>query len=72
MSDLGDVAKKAEQYTKDHPDDVDKGIQEGEKITDQHTGDKYDKQVEEGGEQVEKRLGDDQNPQGDQNPQQEQ
>lgn len=70
MSDVGDFAKKAEQFGKDHPQDVDKGVEEAEKFADERTGNKYEDQVKKGGEQVEKRLGGGQDQQ--QNPQDQQ
>ena len=52
MSGLGEYAQKAEQYAKDHPDQVDKGVQRGEKSVEQDTDHRFDQQVGEGGEQV--------------------
>lgn len=57
MSDLGDFAEKAEQFGKDHPQDVDKAVGAAEKAAKDRTGNKFDKQIEEGGEQVQKRFG---------------
>jgi hypothetical protein len=70
MSDVGDFAKKAEQFGKDHPQDVDKGVEEAEKVADQRTGNKYGDQLKKGGDQVEKRLGGGQDQQQDQQGQQ--
>ena len=57
MSGLGEYAQKAEQYAKDHPDQVDKGVQRGEKSVEQDTDHRFDQQVGEGGEQIERHVG---------------
>ena len=54
---LADEAKKAEELAKQHPDQVDKAVQQGEKQVQERTGHSHDQQISEGGEQIEKRLG---------------
>jgi MT0933-like antitoxin protein len=46
MSEFRDLENKAESYAKEHPDQVDKGLEEGEKIADRETGGKYDREVQ--------------------------
>ncbi|HET9170372.1 MAG TPA: antitoxin [Actinospica sp.] len=72
MSDLGDFAKKAEQMGKEHAQDVDKGVEEAEKVAGERTGHEYDDQIKQGGDQVEKRLGGGQDQLQDQQDQQDQ
>lgn len=72
MSGFADEAKKAEQFAKDHPDTIDKGVQEGEKLADQQTGDRFDKEVGAGGQAVENEFGNGQDSQNGQNGQNDQ
>jgi hypothetical protein len=42
MSKLGDMANKAKQMAKSHPDQADKAVERAERIADERTGDRYD------------------------------
>jgi hypothetical protein len=70
---FADEAKKAEELAKEHPEQVNKAVDQGEKAAEEHTGHRYDKQIGEGGEQLERHLGggdgDDQQQQQPQQPQ---
>ncbi|MFI0237823.1 antitoxin [Streptomyces sp. NPDC016845] len=46
MGKLGDVANKAKQMAKGHPDQADKGVESAERVIDERTGDKYDAQTD--------------------------
>ncbi|MFI1952928.1 antitoxin [Streptomyces xinghaiensis] len=46
MGKLGDMAKKAKQAAKGHPDQADKGVERSERMIDERTGDKYDAQTD--------------------------
>jgi hypothetical protein len=46
MSEFGGLEDKAESLAKDHPDQVDKGLQEAGQFADQETGNKYDSEVQ--------------------------
>jgi MT0933-like antitoxin protein len=50
-------ANKAEEFARQHPQDVDKGLQEAGKIADEKTGDRYSKQIDEGIQDIEHGLG---------------
>lgn len=70
---FADEAKKAEELAKQHPQQVDEAVKEGEKAAEDQTGHRYDKQIGEGGEQVERRFGgQDQQQAGQQDQQQQQ
>jgi len=57
MSEFGGVEKEAESLAKDHPDQVDKGLEEAGQFADRETGNKYDKEVQGAEGAVEKELG---------------
>jgi hypothetical protein len=57
MSEFSDLEKKAESYAKDHPEEVDKGLDEAAQYAERETGHKHDSQIQRGEEAVEKRLG---------------
>jgi hypothetical protein len=42
MGKLGDMAKKAKDMAKGHPDQADKGVTRAERMVDERTGNKYD------------------------------
>ncbi|MGV9559459.1 antitoxin [Streptomyces sp. NPDC003401] len=42
MGKLGDMAKKAKEMAKGHPDQADKGVTSAERMVDERTGNKYD------------------------------
>ncbi|MFI7382392.1 antitoxin [Streptomyces sp. NPDC049813] len=46
MGKLGDVANKAKQMAKGHPDQADKGVESAERAVDERTGNKYDAQTD--------------------------
>jgi hypothetical protein len=54
---LSDEVKKAEELSKEHPKQVDEGIEKGMKAAEEQTGHRHDKEIGEAGEQVEQRLG---------------
>ncbi|MET9255460.1 antitoxin [Streptomyces sp. NPDC048182] len=46
MGKLGDMAKKAKDMAKGHPDQADKGVERAERMVDERTGNKYDAQTD--------------------------
>ncbi len=46
MGKLGDMANKAKEMAKAHPDQADKGVDSAERMVDERTGDKYDAQTD--------------------------
>ncbi|MDQ0798072.1 antitoxin [Streptomyces sp. B1I3] len=46
MSKLGDMANKAKEMAKGHPDQADKGVASAERMVDERTGNKYDAQTD--------------------------
>ncbi|NEA51965.1 antitoxin [Streptomyces sp. SID10815] len=46
MGKLGDMANKAKEMAKSHPDQADQGVERAEKLVDERTGDKYDAQTD--------------------------
>ncbi|MCS0634772.1 antitoxin [Streptomyces sp. LP05-1] len=46
MGKLGDLANKAKEMAKGHPDQADKGVERAEKLVDERTGNKYDAQTD--------------------------
>ncbi|MET7451638.1 antitoxin [Streptomyces sp. NPDC005574] len=46
MGKLGDMANKAKEMAKGHPDQADKGVEGAERMVDERTGDKYDAQTD--------------------------
>ncbi|GGT06856.1 MULTISPECIES: antitoxin [Streptomyces] len=46
MGKLGDMADKAKQLAKGHPDQADKGVAGAERAVDRRTGDRYDAQTD--------------------------
>ncbi|MDL5205908.1 antitoxin [Streptomyces sp. ALI-76-A] len=46
MGKLGDLANKAKEAAKGHPDQADKGVTSAERVVDERTGDKYDTQTD--------------------------
>ncbi|KAA0921447.1 antitoxin [Streptomyces apricus] len=46
MGKLGDMADKAKEMAKGHPDQADKGVRSAERLVDERTGDKYDAQTD--------------------------
>ncbi|GHH45091.1 antitoxin [Streptomyces candidus] len=46
MGKLGDMADKAKEMAKGHPDQADKGVAGAERLADERTNDKYDAQTD--------------------------
>ncbi|MFD3518460.1 antitoxin [Streptomyces sp. NPDC058657] len=46
MGKLGDMANKAKDMAKSHPDQADKGVESAERAVDERTADKYDAQTD--------------------------
>lgn len=46
MGKLGDMARKAKEMAKGHPDRADKGVTSTERMADERTGNKYDAQTD--------------------------
>ncbi|GAA2286463.1 hypothetical protein GCM10010145_66460 [Streptomyces ruber] len=46
MGKLGDMANKAKEMAKGHPEQADKGVEGAERMVDERTGDKYDAQTD--------------------------
>ncbi|MET9498313.1 antitoxin [Streptomyces sp. NPDC006552] len=46
MGKLSDVANKAKEMAKGHPDQADKGVDGAERLIDERTGNKYDAQTD--------------------------
>ncbi|MFF3906531.1 antitoxin [Streptomyces sp. NPDC001848] len=52
MGKLGDMMNKAKEMTKGHPDQVDKGVSDAERVVDERTGNKYDAQTDKAADAV--------------------
>ncbi|MFF3637989.1 antitoxin [Streptomyces sp. NPDC002250] len=52
MGKLGDMADKAKEMAKGHPDQADKGVDSAERLVDERTGDKYDAQTDKAADAV--------------------
>ncbi|MCC5036045.1 antitoxin [Streptomyces sp. WAC 00631] len=59
MGKLGDMAKKAKQAAKGHPDQADKGVERSERMADERTGDKYDAQTDKAADAARRSYGGD-------------
>lgn len=57
MSRLGDMANKAKELAKGHPDQADKGVESIERLIDERTGNKYDAQTDKAAEAVRRSYG---------------
>ncbi|MEU3842717.1 antitoxin [Streptomyces sp. NPDC028635] len=57
MGKLGDLANKAKEMAKGHPDQADKGVQSAERLIDERTGDKYDAQTDKAADAVRRSYG---------------
>lgn len=57
MPNFGKLMEKAKQLAGKHPDQVNKGVDQGERFANEKTGGKYDRQVSEGGQKAEDYLG---------------
>jgi len=56
MSEFGGLEDKAESLAKDHPDQVDKGLEEAGQFADKETGNKFDSEIQGGVGAAEKGL----------------
>lgn len=68
MSEFDDLAKKAEGYAKEHPEQADKGINEVADIAERDTDHQHDKQIDRAVDAAEQHIGqsqDEQDSQGD-------
>ncbi|MET7443027.1 antitoxin [Streptomyces sp. NPDC004082] len=63
MGKLGDMANKAKNMAKGHPDQADKGVEAAERAVDQRTGDKYDAQTDKAADAARRSYGSDGTPQ---------
>jgi hypothetical protein len=52
MGKLGDMANKAKEMAKGHPDQADKGVESAERAADERTGNKYDAQTDKAADAV--------------------
>ena len=57
MPNFGNLMDKLKQLAGKHPDQVNKGVDQGERYADQKTGGKHDQQIHEGGQKAEDYLG---------------
>ena len=57
MSKLGDMAKKALDAARKHPDQVDKGVERAERMLDERTGNRYDRQTDKAADAVRRSYG---------------
>jgi MT0933-like antitoxin protein len=56
MSEFSNLENEAESMAKDHPDQVDKGLDEAGKFADRETGNKYDNEIQGGERAAEQHL----------------
>ena len=54
---LGDLARKAQELARDHPEQTEQALDKAEHIVDQKTGGKYSEQLDKVAEQLKERLG---------------
>ncbi|WP_320781850.1 antitoxin [Streptomyces sp. CRN 30] len=59
MGKLGDMANKAKEMAKGHPDQADRGVERTERMVDERTGGKYDAQTDKAADAVRRSYGDD-------------
>jgi hypothetical protein len=57
MGKLGDMANKAKEMAKGHPDQADKGVAGAERVADERTGNKYDAQTDKAADAVRRSYG---------------
>lgn len=57
MSKFGDLANKAKDLAKGHPDQADKGVESAERLIDERTGNKYDSQTDKAADAVRRSYG---------------
>ncbi|MTE18769.1 antitoxin [Streptomyces sp. TRM43335] len=61
MGKLGDMAKKAKEMAKGHPDKADQAVDRAERTVDERTGDRYDARTDRAAESVRRSYGGDEN-----------
>ncbi|MGW5332752.1 antitoxin [Streptomyces bauhiniae] len=64
MSKFGDLANKAKDLAKGHPDQADKGVESAERLIDERTGNKYDSQTDKAADAVRRSYGGNETPSG--------
>ncbi|MEU9923289.1 antitoxin [Streptomyces griseoluteus] len=64
MSKFGDLANKAKDLAKGHPDQADKGVESAERLIDERTGNKYDTQTDKAADAVRRSYGGSEAPRG--------
>ncbi|MFF7239035.1 antitoxin [Streptomyces collinus] len=57
MGRLGDMANKAKEMARSHPDQADKGVDRVERMVDERTQDKYDAQTDKAADAVRRSYG---------------
>lgn len=57
MSKFGDLANKAKDLAKGHPDQADKGVESAERLIDERTGNKYDAQTDKAADAIRRSYG---------------
>ncbi|MFF0836189.1 MULTISPECIES: antitoxin [unclassified Streptomyces] len=57
MGKLGDMANKAKEMAKSHPDQADRGVESAERMVDERTGNKYDTQTDKAADAVHRSYG---------------
>ncbi|MFI9389874.1 antitoxin [Streptomyces bauhiniae] len=57
MSKFGDLANKAKDLAKGHPDQADKGVESAERLIDERTGNKYDTQTDKAADALRRSYG---------------
>jgi len=67
VSEFSDLAKKAEGYAEEHPEQADKAINDAAGMAEDRTGHQHDDQIEHAADTVEQHFGGDQNQNQDQN-----
>ncbi|MEU2552602.1 antitoxin [Streptomyces sp. NPDC013313] len=57
MGKLGDMANKAKEMAKSHPDQADRGVESAERMVDERTGNRYDAQTDKAADAVHRSYG---------------
>ena len=69
MPEFEDLAKKAQDYVEEHPEQADKGIHEGAEFAERETDHQHDEQIDRAVDAAEQHIGQGQNQEGDQSQQ---
>jgi MT0933-like antitoxin protein len=64
MSEFSDLEKKAKSYAEEHPQTVDKGIDDAARFAEHETGDKHDSEIQRAAEAAERHIGEQEASQG--------